>query len=253
MIILGVVLGAFQTRLRSEGRVDFVTSGLRSVLQPLTAFCDNLGDSFDDFGSNLRDGKRLRIENQRLKDEQRLYETYMESEDRMMAEIENLRGLLALDARGKTKVYAEIIGATPFDNQFMINVGSDQGIRVNLPVVTSRGLLGVIGSVEKNRSQVLLLAAPSVSITGLIQTKPVKVSGLIKGAVGGRLTMTVLEKAEIAPGTEVTTSGYSENIPRDIPIGTVLEVQQNEQFGENRAYILPYARFSMVQEVAVLK
>ena len=246
-------MGSFQNRSRAVGEADPITKIVRSTVNPVVMFTDGIGDGFDDFWLGIRDGKQLRIENQRLRDEQQLYATYMESEDRLQSEVERLRGLLNLDAKGKTKIFAEIIGATPYDNQFTINIGSRQGVKVNLPVVTSKGLLGVIGSVEENRSQVLLLTAPSVSITGLLQTSPIRASGLIKGAIGGRLVMTVLDKTVIPPGTEVTTSGYSENIPRDIPIGTVLEVQQNEQFGENRAYILPYARFSMVQEVAVLK
>lgn len=253
VVLAGIGLGAIQNRARSVGSVDPVTQLVRNLLQPGVSMTDGVADNVDEFWRGVRDAKSLRTENQRLKDQLNAVAMYSESEKRLLDEIDRLKGLLKLDAKGKTKVFGSIIGFTPYDNQFMIDVGAKQGIRPNLPVVTSKGLIGIVSTVEQDRAQVLLLFAPSVSIIGVIESSPVRVGGLIKGAVGGRLVVNVLDKADIVAGTEVVTSGYSLNIPPGIPIGTILEVHEDEQFGEIRAYVLPYAKLTMAQEVAVLK
>ena len=213
---------------------------------------DSYFDSFSNFASGVRDAKSLREENQRLKDQLRAVSQYMESSERFAAEIERLRKVVNLDSQGRTPVYADIIGYVPYDNRITISVGANKGLKQNLAVVTVDGLLGVISTVDEKTSQVILITSKSVQIGGLVQSDGQNIPGMVHGIGPRRLSMD-LPAASIAPGSDVMTTGYSENIPRGIKIGTVTEFFEDAQFGEYRATILPAAKLGLGTEVVVLK
>ncbi len=246
------MLGVVQNQAKSNGRIDPVSSFVSGALMPVTALFDRWGDSSTEFFGGVRDARALRIENRRLRAEMAAVANYAASQDRMMAEIDRLRKLVNLDPRGKTKLYADIVAISPLDNQFTIGVGLDQGVKAGQPVVGADGLLGIVSAVDKRQARVVMLGAPSVIVSGLIQGDQLS-SGMIRGSIGERLIMTLLESQSVKPGAEVMTTGYSSYIPRGIPIGVVLEVNKDEQSGQPRAQILAHAKLSASQEVAVLK
>lgn len=253
VIVAGVVFGMFQNQARAKGRADLVTSLLSNAMMPIVAPLNRLGASSTDFWNGVRDAQQLRVENRRLRDKVLALGMYQETLDRYQQQIEELQGDLGIEAPGKTKLAANIVAYSPFENQFTIDKGSNQGVKENQPVVTGKGLIGIVSAVDKQKSQVLLLTAASVSLSGIIQTEPVKVAGIIQRPLGGRLIMKVFDNTEIPAGAEVTTAGYSSTIPRGILIGTVIEVTKDQQYGETRAQILPSAKISDVSEVIVLK
>lgn len=252
VLVAGILLGVLQGQSLSRGRVDGVSAFVGGVLAPLTATFDGWGDASTEFFGGVRDARSLRQENRRLRDELAAVANYGETQDRLVSDIERLRGLMGLQATGKTKVYADIIAISPGENRFTISRGAKDGIEAGQPVVASEGLLGVVESVADGQSRVALLGSPAFKVSGLVQGE-VLTPGLIQGAVGGRLVMILQSTQAVVPGAEVITTGYSTFIPRGIPIGVVLEVNRNEQEGEAQAQILPHARLSAGQEVAVLQ
>ena len=253
VVLVGIGLGMVQNQARSRGEFDPVTGSIRNVLLPMTTSLDGMGDRLTIAWGGVKESEQLRDENRRLREQLNAVANYVESQERYVAEYDRLRALIDLPAEGKEKVYADIIAASPLDNQFTIDVGSVDGIEPNQPVVTGEGLLGVVGAVGDETSQVLLLRAPSVKVSGLIKTEPVLTQGFIQGSIGGRLIMRVIENREIKVGTEVMTTGYSGLVPRGIPIGLVLETNPDQQRGEIVAEVLPSAKLVNTQEVVVLK
>jgi len=51
----------------------------------------------------------------------------------------------------------------------------------------------------------------------------------------------------------VTTAGFSEKIPRAIPIGRVVQKAHDREFGVVRAQVFPNVQIGEVQEVIVLR
>ncbi|MCB0825536.1 MAG: rod shape-determining protein MreC [Armatimonadetes bacterium] len=252
MIILGFGIGTFQNRARAQGRLDPVSNLVQSLLLPASSRIDSFFDASSDFASGVRDAKSLREENQRLKDQLHAVNQYMESSERFAVELDRLRKTVHLDPKGRTAVYADVIGHVPYDNRITISAGADKGLKQNLAVVTVDGLLGVISTVDEKSSQVILITSKSVQIGGLVQSDGQNIPGMVHGIGPRRLSMD-LPAGSIAPGSDVITTGYSENIPRGIKVGTVTEFFEDEQFGEYRATILPSAKLGLGTEVAVLK
>lgn len=105
-------------------------------------------------------------------------------------------------------------------NYFIINKGSEDGIRPQSGVITNAGVIGIIDAVDKHYSYGLSLMNSSLSISARIGTE---------GAVGplswdgrsfsGAVLKEIPLQYKFEPGDTVWTSGFSAIFPPDIPIG----------------------------------
>ena len=114
-----------------------------------------------------------------------------------------------------------------------IDLGSRDGVRENLPVLTPDGLVGRVLSVGLTRSQVVLLGDPYCRVSALVEN-PAHDIGVI--SPGGPLDTSLVAltylsgNAVLKPGQDVVTSGEGEVYPRGIPIGQVVD-SQTVEFG----------------------
>ncbi|MDI9637330.1 rod shape-determining protein MreC [Kamptonema cortianum] len=177
---------------------------------------------------------------------------YLDSAESLNNQIRQLRELLEFESPGRTKIPADIIEYVPYDNRITINAGENKGIKPNLPVISGPGLLGVVSTVDKTTSQVLLITSTSVKIGGLVIGSP-NVPGIVQGQSMRRLVMDITVSDDVVTGAAVMTTGYSQFIPRGIRIGTVIESYRDEDSGVRRAIILPAATIGVSKEVVVLK
>ena len=98
-----------------------------------------------------------------------------------------------------------------------IDLGSRDGCRVNLPVLTTDGLVGRISSVSLTRSQVVLLGDPNCKVAARVEneTRDTGVIGASRPA--GQLSIVELgylsRTANLKPGQNVLTSGDGRDFP----------------------------------------
>jgi rod shape-determining protein MreC len=112
-----------------------------------------------------------------------------------------------------------------------IDLGSRDGLRENLPVITAEGLVGRVSAVGLARSQVVLIGDPNCRISALVDN-PARDTGII-GASGpvdtSLVELTYLSgSANLKPGQNVFTSGLGGVFPRGIPIGQVVDARPVE-------------------------
>ncbi|ARU42183.1 hypothetical protein CCB80_13940 [Armatimonadetes bacterium Uphvl-Ar1] len=250
--MVSVALGTLQNRLRNAGVVDPVSGLARSFIMPMVIRTYGFSQGFDRFFAGIGDAERLKTENLALRQQLVAAQVYIDSAERMEEQIVDLREKLNLNTIGRSRVNADIVHYVPYDNRITLNRGSQDGIKPNLPVVTPNGLLALVSTVSERTCQAVLLTSSGVRI-GCIARSPIPVPGLAKGQRSDRLVMDVFEDVDIAPGTEVITTGYSEFIPRGIRIGFVSEYFNDREYGVRRAYILPSSQIGMTKEVAILK
>ena len=109
-----------------------------------------------------------------------------------------------------------------------IDLGSRDGLRVNLPVLTTEGLVGRISSVSLTRAQVVLLGDPNCHASALVENET-RDTGVIGSS--GPLDSALVEmgylsrNANLKPGQSVVTSGLGGIFPKGIPIGKVVDSQ----------------------------
>lgn len=252
----GVVLGRLQTSARNAGSVDVFGRISQAIEGPPSSVFATTADGITEFLTGVANARSLVVENRALKSQMAAVALYTETMDRLSQEIESLRRLQGFPPiAGKIKVPAEVIGYYPYENRLTLSAGSDRGVRVGQPVVAPEGLIGRIQVVTPKSSQVLLLSSPEASnrIGALAMRNPPS-AGLLRGESS---TTYLLEfndpKAPVANGDLVVTSGFSEHIPRGIPIGRVIQVDDNVEFGKRQARVYPNVAIGTLREVFILK
>lgn len=254
LCVLGAVLGRLQSGARQVGRVDFISSIVRSTTNPLAAGITNAANSTSDFFAGIFNASDLSRENRAFKQYETIAKQYSETVDRLNHEIESLRALNDLPPiAGREKVAATVIGYFANENRITISVGSNRGIRPGLAVVTGEGLVGTIQTVGQSDSQVSLLADPNRKIGALVITRNPPSAGLIKGENASLLVLTLDSTSPVENGDLVATSGYSDRIPRGIPIGRVNQVYNDLTTGSKRVDVFPNVTLGSLREVVVLK
>lgn len=127
---------------------------------------------------------------------------------------------------------ARVLSGNPsnFSHTLDISKGSDDGIKVGMPVVNGAGLVGKVVQVTGSRSTVQLITDPNFAVG--IKLLPSQVTGTSFGQGRGEdlVVDTALEAgAEDVPkpGASLTTSGIDRAaFPASIPVGKVKEVNE---------------------------
>lgn len=243
-----------QTEARTAGRVDTVSHIVQvAVLRPseqLTIASDQIGGFF----RGIFDGPRLRREVQRLRALEQSAVLYEARVADLVDQVDRLRSLQNLPPiGGRTYVDALVIGYFPHEHRITLNVGERDGVLANHAVVTGEGLLAIVQTVEPDRCQARLLSSPQVRVGGVVLGENL-VEGLVVGDGPDILLMEVSDRAMNASiNDEVVTSGYSEFIPRGIPIGRVVQIEESQEFGLRRVRIFPHVRARGMREVRVVR
>jgi len=118
-----------------------------------------------------------------------------------------------------------------------------------MAVITPDGVVGKIIESYRNTAQVLLLSDKEGGAGAMLVSS--RIQSPVKGTGEPMLSMSyVAAEDTVNAGDKVVTSGMDKIFPRDIPIGTVLDVKQGNPFKQIR--VKPAARLDRLEEVIVL-
>ena len=112
-----------------------------------------------------------------------------------------------------------------------IDLGSRDGVRENLPVLTADGLVGRVSSVSYTHAQVVLIGDPNCKVSAIVEN-PARDMGVI--SPGGPLDNSFVEltylsgNANLQSGQNVITSGLGGVFPKGIPIGQIVDARPVE-------------------------
>ncbi len=196
--------------------------------------------------TTARENEALRVENDALK------LTISQLQTRA-AEADRLAALLNFKQSHKevSLVGARVIAASAGTASRTIEIdrGERDGIRRNMAVITPDGAVGKVIEVFRNTSQVLLLTDKEGGAGAML------VNSRTQGPVGGTgdpilLMKYVATDEKVDVGEKIVTSGMDKIFPRDIPIGTVVEVKAGNPFKQIR--VQPAARLDRLEAVIVL-
>jgi rod shape-determining protein MreC len=154
---------------------------------------------------------------------------------------------------------ATVIARNPdrWHEMIIIDKGSKNGIEKNMAVVTAKGLIGKVKSVNQFSSTVELLSAmdPKNRISVTIQGSST-IYGFVQGFDDKKnmlLVKSIPSGAPIKKGQIVITSGKGGVFPAGLMVGKVEEVKP-DQYGLNQqALVKPGANFYDINNVIVIK
>jgi rod shape-determining protein MreC len=202
------------------------------------------------------DLRRVRRDNQLLKEETRQLRTQVGELRETALENYRLIGLLELRNRvGSEAVSAKVIGkdATNWFRTILIDRGANEGIQRHMTVVTAEGLVGRVVDVTALAARVQLITDPESTVGVLIQRS--RVAGIAAGNQEGTVQIKYLPlMADVVIGDRVVTSGMGGVFPKGIPLGRVLRSSRPTNgalFQET--WVQPLTDLSRLEEVLVLK
>lgn len=152
-------------------------------------------------------------------------------------------------------------GSNPLDKTFKINLGARDGLKPQMAVTTTDGLVGLISHVSEFTSTVepiteLDAESPTaVQIAATVFGKEKESFGIIDSydVATGMLQMSKIdENDKMQPGDKVITSGLGNVFPRGVTIGTVVNRQVGDFGLTEKATVSPAAKFDHLREVFVI-
>jgi len=196
----------------------------------------------------------LREENTRLKKEVDDLQMQNDLYRELVSTQARLRELLQFkESMRSPMVAAQVIGRDPtgwFESVF-IDKGTNVGLKLNMPVLDARGIVGRLVAVAPNYAKVLLIIDQNSAVDCLVQRTREK--GILKGLPSQLCRLHYVSRAaDVAVGDKIVTSGLDRIFPKGLPVGEVTEVADTpwEFFKDVR--VKPNADFSRLEEVLVL-
>ncbi|HRQ38696.1 MAG TPA: rod shape-determining protein MreC [Chloroflexota bacterium] len=253
-VLVGVAL--LLTYLDSTGNLGGALAVVRDPFTAVLSFTSTRSESAAGLLEGPRDLQTARIEITDL--QARVAE--LERENAELREIEGeWRILQDLFNRARqspefTRQIASVIGhdTSPSVRSIIIDKGTADGIRVGMPVESSRGLVGIIFRAAPNSSQVALITDNASAIPARLGNS--RATGILSGGgLGGPLTMDWVDlKYNLEIGEVVLTSGLGGSFPQDIVVGRVIEVNRSEASLFQQAVVQPVTDFENLEIVFVI-
>ncbi len=169
----------------------------------------------------------LRVDNERLLLEKATLENELASLKRRVEDAVALQelpsDLLSPAGQPYSYVVARIVSLTSLlgDSYYLINQGTRAGIKVDMPVMSQDGVVGIVTEVASSYSVVIPVINSKLRLSCMVQGKGYQ--GQLNAQGRGRPVVMggVPLHADIAPGDTIVTSGYSYIFPEGTMVGVV--------------------------------
>lgn len=255
----------FRRELRAEavtGALILVSLVLLALPEPRQAsFARSLNHvlllPFAEVRAGLSGYLGLRSENARLRSE--LQRARLDLSTVAVERVENrgLRRLLAFRADQRVDLLPARVIDRDFETlptTFLVDVGRQDGVTENLPVVTVDGLVGKTVDVGPRATLVMLYNHPDFSASALLLGRGHLEYGVVRPGEGGELHLYLPLRSSSERGDRIVTSGYGGTFPRGIPVGRVAEVREDRRLGLQRIDVVdPVVELGGVTAVFLLR
>lgn len=152
---------------------------------------------------------------------------------------------------------AAVTGRDPADvfGSFTIDLGYLDGVKIDDPVITDKGLVGIVTEVFALSSKVSTILSEDVKAGAT--AKELRESGVVTGeaeaAASGNVRLDYLDKSsKVQKGTIITTSGSGGVFPKDIIIGKVAYLGSSQTDVSLYAVVEPFEDIKTVTDVFII-
>jgi rod shape-determining protein MreC len=264
LVLLSIALITVYFRESAGGPLHRTQGVGAAILRPFEVGAERVARPFRDVYGYFHGLAVARSENARLKSEVERYRQLYDQNATAVHDNVQLKKMLSYEEgptfpTGFRAVNTRVISKPPgqFEQQIVVEAGSNQGVRRYDPVVTPAGLVGDVTKVFSNVARVTLLTDEQ-SAVGAMNLKGA--SGLVRhgSSPGSTLILDQVTKDQVVFRgdhvlTEGTLAGSLPSVyPRGIPIGTVTHVGQSDVGLYKDIQVKPFVDFSSLESVIVL-
>lgn len=243
--------------LRGVNIISSIRSGTQSVLAPVqragSNFLSPISNLFEDvtnFGRTSSKIDALKKENEELKAQLVLNQN-------IVGELEQLKGVLDLAGKARFKVVsARVIskgGTGTFGETVVLDAGSNAGIKRDMTVIASAGLVGVVKSTTQNSAVVLLMSDPSFRIG--VRVAGTQDMGILSGEGEGKFSLRMLSATgNLKPGDVLLSRGSSGDKPfvPGVPVGKVITIDNSTGQLTKQGRVLGFVDLNALGVVSVV-
>jgi len=253
LILLTFNLGLMSSIIKSGGQRSLLEDAIMSLMSPFLKAAGWAGQGVSGTWRSYVGLRGFERENRRLRDEADALALKAQVAEESRQELARLRELLDLrDNVPWTTVAARVIarGVDGSARIVTLDRGSRDGVRLNQPVLTPRGIVGRVIEAAPGACKVQSILDPNSGVAGLIQRT--RVQGMVVGAGerGCRMEY-VSELSNVEVGDVVVTSGLDQIYPKGYTIGVVASIGEGEGLTK-LVELRPEVDFRRLEEVLVV-
>lgn len=234
--------------------VENIVSKLVSPVQKGITYVKNKVSGNDTYFTDM---EQLKEENAKLKEENSKLEQGLRELEIIKTENETLKSYLSLTEKYTSyeTVPAYVINKdiSNYSKIIVINVGKDDGIEENMPVIADDGLVGYVVSVTSDTAKVQTIIDSSSNTSTL--TSSTRDSMVCKGTIEktNMLTGTYISTdANLIEGDSIETSGMGGIYPKGIHIGKIKEIKEGKNKTDVTVKVEVAVDFDKLETVLVI-
>lgn len=256
VIVIFICIGMTNGKSRNVTVFEALVSDLITVPQKIT---NNIKNWASKDKNVINDIKIIKEQNEKLaKENKELQEKLLDYEVLLS---ENIMLKQKSQIEGSYPDYQVVVANIIYDSMnnweevYIIDKGSKDGVKPNMTVITTEGLVGYIESTTDSTAKLvsILDAGNSVSSRSTRTRDAIICKGNIALKDEDKLKITSIPMGvEFIEGDKIETSGMGGLYPKGIAIGEIEEFIIKKNPTENEAILKTYVDFSKLETVAVI-
>ena len=216
--------------LRGVSLISSIRNGTQGFLAPIQKVGSNIVSPLSNLFEDITNLGRTQSKIDDLKEENEKLKSQLILKENIVGELEQLKGVLDLAGAARFKVVSARVltkgGTGTFGETIVIDAGSKAGIRRDMTVIASAGLVGVVKSTTSNSAVILLMSDPSFRIG--VRVAGTQDMGVLSGEGNSRFSLRMLSATgQITVGDVLLARGSSGDSPfvPGVPVGKVTFVE----------------------------
>ena len=254
IIILMLLVVLTNTENSNLSYIENIANKLVNPVQNGLIYIKNKLHRNSSFFSNIND---LKKENDTLKSKNNDLEQRLREFEIVKTENNTLKQYLKLTEKYKDykTTAADVIyrDISNYSKTIVINVGKNQGIKENMTVISTDGLVGFVISTSDNTSKIQTIIDSASSTSSILSSS--RDSVICKGMLGENKSLKAIYvpiDAKIASGDTIETSGLGGIYPKGIYIGKVARVVNTNNLSDRYAVIETAVDFNKLETILVI-
>ena len=257
--LVALIIGMMIYHAASGNYASLPEAVVGTVVSPIVKVSSAISDKVAGFFNGILSAGDTQKENEQLKKE--LSEAYKNLSDleKYKSENEHLKKFLEIKEQNPDyKLESAMVIGRDSSSQFgsfTIDKGTMAGIKVNSPVITHEGIVGIVSRVGPTYSIVTTILDPKINI-GAYNSRT-QSTGVVGGEVNlylnGKTKLRLLPRdTALLSGDVIETSGIGGMFPAGIIIGTVDSIKAENSGVSMYAEITPIVDIEKVSNVMII-
>jgi len=249
-VIVVTVLIFNRLLFKLKDQIDKVALPIQSKVYNVANRAISIKDIIFSYEEIIAENENLKKENMELKIQKERNQKILEENERLLKLLEMKENSIY---KGNLKfARVSFSDINNLNNKIFIDLGAEDGIKIDMITVYGDYLVGKIVAVHNNYSEVELITNPN----SIISTKTMRdILGIARGSDeedGLLYFQPSIVEDNLKEGDEIITSGISDIYPEGIKIGKIEEIDEKENYGYKRVTLKPGFESKDLRELIVI-